>query len=330
MAFAQPGQSFAIGGQVVAAPALAAGLYIVATPIGHLGDVTLRALATLAAADVIACEDTRITVRLTRHYAIATPLTAYHEHNAGHARPKLLAMLAAGKTVALCSDAGTPLVSDPGYRLVREAAAAGFPVIPIPGASALLAGLTVAGLPTDAFFFAGFLPPRSAARRRRLDDLATVPGTLVFYESPHRTAEALADMTDMLGPGREAAVARELTKTFETVRRGTLAELAAAFGAEPDPKGEVTILVGPPLAVEAADTEVDAALLRELALGSVGAAASAVAALTGRPRRELYARALALRTADADRADGSADREGDVPDGDDDSPGQGAEKDDAA
>ena len=201
---------FAIEGQAFAAPALAAGLHIVATPIGNLGDVTLRALRTLAAADIVACEDTRVTRVLLERYAIGRGLFTYHEHNAAEQRPKLLAALAEGKSVALVSDAGTPLLSDPGYRLVQEAAEAGHAVVPVPGASALLAGLVAAGLPTDAFFFAGFLPPKEAGRRKRLAELAAVPGTLVFYESPHRLGAALADMAAVLGD-RPAAIAREIT-----------------------------------------------------------------------------------------------------------------------
>lgn len=293
-----PRRSFVLAGHELPADRLEPGLYVVATPIGNLRDVTIRALATLAGADLIACEDTRVTAKLTRHYGIGAPLTAYHDHNAAEARPRLLAEIAGGKSVALCSDAGTPLVSDPGYRLVREAAAAGFAVVPVPGASALLAGLTVAGLPTDAFTFAGFLPPKSAGRRKRLAELASAPGTLVFYESPHRVAEALGAMAAVLGETREGAVARELTKLHETTRRGTLGELAAAYAREPKPKGEIVVLVGPAAERPAPGAdELDARLRDLLARESVGAAASALAAETGLPRRELYQRALALRSA---------------------------------
>jgi 16S rRNA (cytidine1402-2'-O)-methyltransferase len=265
----------------------------VATPIGNLGDVTLRALRTLAASDVVACEDTRVTRVLLDRYGIARPLTTYHEHNAAEQRPKLLAALAEGKSIALVSDAGTPLLSDPGYRLVREAAAAGHSVFPIPGASALLSALVVAGLPTDAFFFAGFLPPKEVARRKRLSSLAAVPGTLVFYESPHRIGDALADMAGTLGD-RPAAVARELTKAYETVRRGTLATLAAEF-AGPPPKGEIVILVGPPAEAPPGAEEVDALLSRLLETGTVRSAADEAAEATGLPRRDLYRRALELK-----------------------------------
>jgi len=296
----RPKGSFSVEGHAFEAPPLAPGLYLVATPIGHLGDISLRALATLAAADVVACEDTRITTRLLRRYAIDAPLVAYHEHNAARQRPKLLAALAEGKRVALVSDAGTPLVSDPGYRLVREVLAAGHAVYPIPGPSALLAALVVSGLPTDSFFFAGFLPPKSAARKKRLAALAAVPGTLVFYESPHRTAVALAEMAETLGPGRKAAVARELTKIHETVRRGTLGELAAAFAEEQEPKGEIVILLAPPEEAGPDRAGIDESLAAMLESMSASEAAATLAARTGLPRRDLYRRVLALRRARED------------------------------
>lgn len=286
---------FAIEGQTFPAPRLAPGLYVVATPIGNLGDVTLRALRTLAAADMLACEDTRVTRVLLDRYSIGRPLVTYHEHNAAQQRPKLLDALAEGKSVALCSDAGTPLLSDPGYRLVLDAAAAGYAVFPIPGASALLAGLVTAGLPTDSFFFAGFLPSKPAGRRKRLQALATVPGSLVFYESPHRVAASLEDMAAVLGD-RPAAVARELTKAFETVRRGPLSTLATAFGDTP-PRGEIVIVVGPPVEAVPDEETVDALLRRLLVSGGVKSAAEEAAAATGLPRRDLYQRALALREA---------------------------------
>ena len=287
------GGRFAIDGQAFVAPPLAPGLYIVATPIGHLADVTIRALRTLAAADIVACEDTRVTRVLLDRYGMKRSMLTYHEHNGAEQRPKLLAALAEGRSVALVSDAGTPLLSDPGYRLVREAAEAGHAVFPIPGASALLAGLVTAGLPTDAFFFAGFLPSRETARRKRLGELAAVPGTLIFYESPHRVGDALADMAAVLGD-RPAAVARELTKTFETIRRGPLSALATSF-AETPTKGEIVVLVGPPLAAPPDAETVDALLLRLLSSGSVKSAAEEAATVTGLPRRDLYQRALALR-----------------------------------
>jgi 16S rRNA (cytidine1402-2'-O)-methyltransferase len=272
---------------------IAPGLHVVATPIGNLRDITFRALSTLAAADAVIAEDTRVTKTLLAHYGIATPLVAYHEHNAGVMRPHLLARLKSGAALALVSDAGTPLVSDPGFKLVADAVAEGITVFPVPGPSAVLAALVVAGLPTDRFFFEGFLPPRSAARRQRIAELATVPGTLVFFESPRRAVETLVDLAAVLGD-RPAALARELTKHFETVRRGTLPELAEAFGGEEQPRGEIVLLVGPPGAEKAAadPVEIDARLDEALATLSVKDAASVVSAATGQPRRQVYARAI--------------------------------------
>lgn len=276
---------------------LAPGLYLVATPIGNARDITLRALDVLGAADLLAAEDTRNTRRLLQIHGVRRDLRSlvpYHDHNGAAARPRLLAALAEGLSVALVSDAGTPLVADPGFRLAAEAAAAGHPVVAVPGASALLAALSVAGLPTDRFLFAGFLPPRRAARRRALEELAPVPATLVFYESPRRLAECLADMAEVLGPGRDAAVARELTKRFEEARRGTLASLAEAYGGEAEPRGEIVVLAGPPVATAASPEALDAALGAALEGQSVRDAASEVAASLGLPRREVYARALEL------------------------------------
>ena len=274
---------------------LSPGLHVVATPIGNLADISLRALSTLAAADAVIAEDTRVTKVLLAHYGIATPLVAYHEHNAAVMRPHLLARLANGAALALVSDAGTPLISDPGYKLVASALAEGLPVTSVPGASAVLTALVVAGLPTDRFFFEGFLPPKSAARRERIAALGAIPGTLVFFESPQRVAETLKDLADVLGP-REAALARELTKVFETVRRGTLPELAETFAAEPPPKGEIVLLVGPPLAgAQQMDAEeLDRRLDKALETLSVKEAAIVVAIDTGQPRRKVYARAVEL------------------------------------
>ncbi len=293
-------RTFAIDGHSMAARPLAPGLHVVATPIGNLGDISIRALETLAAADVIACEDTRVTAVLLRHYAIESPLVAYHDHNAARQRPKLLADLAEGKAIALVSDAGTPLVSDPGYKLVKEARDAGHAVVPVPGASAVLAGLVAAGLPTDAFLFAGFLPPKSAARRTRLSELKGVPATLVFYEAGPRLAAALADMEAVLSGARQAVVARELTKTFETVRTGTLATLAAALAAEDPPRGEIVVLVGPPGAEAPSAEDADRLLAELLKDRPLSAAVTEAAALTGLKRRDLYQRALAMKN------DGSA------------------------
>jgi 16S rRNA (cytidine1402-2'-O)-methyltransferase len=290
----RPERTFLVHGVVVPAPPLAAGLYVVATPIGNLGDVTLRALSILAAADTVLAEDTRVSRTLLSRYGIETPLSPYHEHNAAEARPRALSRIAEGRALALISDAGTPLVSDPGFKLVAEAIAAGLAVIAAPGASATLAALCVAGLPTDRFFFEGFLPPRSAARRERINALAAVPGTLVFYEAPSRVAETLADLAVELG-ARPAAVARELTKLHEEVRRGTLDALAAEFAAADAPRGEIVIVVGPPQRREAVDGQsLDAEIRIALGALSVKDAAAAVAAKHGLPRREIYARALAL------------------------------------
>ena len=288
-------RSYTLGEQSVAAPALGAGLYVVATPIGNLRDVTLRALETLAGADLVACEDTRVTRRLLDRYGIATPLTTYHEHNAAAVRPRVLARIAEGAAVALVSDAGTPLISDPGFKLVREAREAGHPVVPVPGASAVMAALAAAGLPTDRFFFEGFLPAKAAARRERITDLARVPATLVLYESGPRLAASLVDLAGELG-SREAAVCRELTKLHEEVRRAPLDDLARHYGQGGEARGEIVILVAPPADAVAPNAgEVDALLRAALGRGSLRDAVAEVASVTGQPRAEIYKRALALR-----------------------------------
>lgn len=275
---------------------LAPGLYVVATPIGHLGDITLRALATLKAADLVLCEDTRVTRKLLDRYGLAPKLLAYHDHNAASVRPKVLRELASGVAVALVSDAGTPLVSDPGYKLVTEVLDAGHRVFPVPGASALLAALVAAGLPTDRFFFEGFLPPKSGQRKNRLEEIKEIPATLVFYETGPRLADCLRDLAAIFG-ARAASVCRELTKAFEETRRGTLAELAAHYEASGAPKGEIVVVVAPPGAdakMVSAD-ELDAQLRRALKHGSLKDAVAAVAEETGIKKREVYARALALQ-----------------------------------
>jgi 16S rRNA (cytidine1402-2'-O)-methyltransferase len=275
------------------AATLAAGLHIVATPIGNLGDVTLRGLATLGAADAVLAEDTRVTRRLFAHYGISTPLEAYHEHNAERVRPAILARLRQGARIALVSDAGTPLISDPGFKLVEAALAEGLKVTGLPGPSSVLAALMIAGLPTDRFFFEGFLPQREAAR---LAQLAAIPGTLVIFEAPRRLAAMLADAAAVLGE-RKTAVARELTKFFEEVRRGTLAELASAYAQEVPPKGEVVVVIGAPRGNESPvkKTEnLDERLAKALEGHSLKEAVGRVAADTGLPRREVYARALEL------------------------------------
>jgi 16S rRNA (cytidine1402-2'-O)-methyltransferase len=274
---------------------LAPGLYVVATPIGNLRDITLRALDVLAAADLVLAEDTRVAGKLLSAYGLSAKLERYDEHAAERSRPKAMAALAQGGRVALISDAGTPLISDPGYRLVREAAAAGLPVFPIPGPSALLAGLSAAGLPTDRFLFAGFPPPKSAARRTFLAELAGVRATLVFFEGGSRLAASLADMAAVLGE-REAVVCRELTKLYETIVRGPLPTLAAdpQFAA---PKGELVVLVAPGREAQATAADADAALSDALTRLKPADAAAEVAKALGLSRRDLYRRAMELKGA---------------------------------
>jgi 16S rRNA (cytidine1402-2'-O)-methyltransferase len=270
------------------------GLYLVATPIGNMRDISPRATALLRAADLVACEDTRVTGSLLARLGIKVPLVSYHDHNAERARPRLLAALAEGAVLALVSDAGTPLISDPGYRLVRAAVDAGHAVTFLPGPSAVIGGLVLSGLPTDRFMFAGFLDSRTAARRADLKQLAAVPATLVFFESAQRLAASLADMAAELGD-RPAAVARELTKLFEEVRRGRLSELALHYRESGPPKGEIVVIVGPPEASARASPEAVDELLREaLARLTLRDAADAVATATGEKRRDIYARALIL------------------------------------
>ena len=287
------GRRYLLKGQAIEAPALAPGLHVVATPIGNLRDISLRALETLAAADLIACEDTRVTRKLTDHYGITTPLTPYHEHNAGEARPKILARLSAGAAVALVSDAGTPLISDPGFKLAREAGAAGYAVTALPGASAVLAALTISGLPTDRFMFEGFLPPREGQRRKRIDEIKLIPATLVLFETGPRIAASLADLAAGLGP-REATVCRELTKLYEEVRRGDLTSLARHYAESDEPRGEIVIVIAPPGEPASDAADLDALLRQALGRVSVKEAVAEVAAVTGRPRREVYQRALEL------------------------------------
>lgn len=284
-------------GQAVFEPRpLSPGLYLVSTPIGNLGDMTIRGLETLAAADVIACEDTRVTRVLLDRYGIAARPIAYHEHNARMAGPKLLAVLREGGSVALVSDAGTPLVSDPGYRLREEAIAENIPVYAVPGASAVLTALAVSGLESDAFLFAGFLPAKEKARRERFAELAQIPATLLFFESPNRIAKALSSAAAALGGERRAAVCRELTKAFEEVRRGTLAELAAHYDST-GARGEIVLVVAPPGEKEAPDAASIDALLRDLIKRMpAGKAASEATRQTGLPRSELYERLIAMKT----------------------------------
>jgi 16S rRNA (cytidine1402-2'-O)-methyltransferase len=292
---------YVLKGQALEAPPLAPGLHIVATPIGNLRDTTLRALEVLAAADLIACEDTRVTRKLLDHYGIATPLTPYHDHNAAEARPKLIARLAAGAAIALVSDAGTPLVSDPGFKLVRAAHEAGHAVTTVPGASAALAALAVAGLPTDRFFFEGFLPAKAGQRQARITELARIPATLLLFETGPRLAAALADLAQGLGT-REAAVCRELTKLHEEVRRGDLASHADHYKSAGAPRGEIVLVIAPPAEPQADAVDLDALLRNALARVSLKEAVAEVASVTGRQRREVYQRALELAKDGADDA----------------------------
>lgn len=277
---------------------LPAGLYLVATPIGASQDISLRALDALRRADVIAAEDTRRAQKLMAIHGVARagrPLIAYHDHSGDSARGGLLARIADGAAVACVSDAGTPLIADPGWKLARAAIDADLPVSALPGASALLAALCVSGLPTDRFLFGGFPPPKQAARKAEFADLATLRATLVFYESPRRLAACLGDMAAALGPDRSAAVCRELTKLYEETRRGTLGDLAAHYAEAGAPKGEIVILVGPPGKTAAEQADVDAALAEALKTMRVKDAAAEVAARLGAPRREVYQRALSLK-----------------------------------
>jgi 16S rRNA (cytidine1402-2'-O)-methyltransferase len=274
---------------------LAPGLYVTATPIGNASDISLRALKVLRGCDAILAEDTRVTAKLLAIHGISKPSSPYNDHNAARERPRFLKRLSAGARLALVSDAGTPLLSDPGYKLVREAIAEGIAVHAIPGASALLTALTLAGLPTDRFLFAGFLPPRHGERCSALADLKGLKASLVFYEAPQRLAESLADMGEVLGP-RRAAVARELTKLHEEVRRDTLEALAAHYAEAGPPRGEVTVVVGPPQETEPDFARADHLLAQALAFMPVRAAADLVAEALELPRRALYTRALALKS----------------------------------
>lgn len=290
------GKSFRIAGVSVPARPLETALYLVATPIGNLGDITLRALETLSSADVLACEDTRVTRVLLERYGIRNRPYAYHEHNAQEVGPRLIAALEAGKSVALVSDAGTPLVSDPGYRLGQLALDAGYRVVPIPGASAPLAALVGSGMPSDAFLFAGFLPVKDRGKRDRFAELSKIPATLIFFESPHRIGASVRVAAEVLGRDRRAVVCRELTKTFEEFRRGTLGELAEYYDEDRTVKGEIVLLVEPPSYDDIPDIEDVEKLLKDLVSTMPAAKAAAEAAkLTGLPRKELYQRLLDMK-----------------------------------
>ncbi len=267
------------------------GLYIVSTPIGNLSDISIRALKTLAGSDIIACEDTRNTGKLLKHFGIDTPMISYHEHNADRAGPKLVSILQGNGSVTLVSDAGTPLISDPGYRLVAKARQENIPVIPIPGASALLAGLVASGLQTDSFLFAGFLPSRKVARQKRLAELKDVPATLILFESPNRLQASIADMISIFGGERNGAICRELTKLHEEILDGSLLELAAAYENR-NIRGEIVIVIG---ASEKQDIiDIDDLLRELLETMTVSRAAAEAAKLTGKTKRELYQRSLQM------------------------------------
>lgn len=283
---------YTIAGATYSATPLDPGLYLVATPIGNLGDITIRALATLAAADQVYCEDTRISRRLMERYGISAKLSAYHDHNGDKVRPQILQKLEAGASVALISDAGTPIVSDPGYKLVRQALDQGIQVTPVPGPSAPLAGLTKSGLPSDRFFFGGFLPPKQGARAKVLEELAALNATLIFFESGNRLAGTLGDVAEILGP-RQVVVTRELTKLHEEAISDDAASLARTIG---KPKGEITLLIAPPEAKEVASAaQIDAALRAALVDLPAGKAAAQVAKDLGLSRQALYDRAVELK-----------------------------------
>jgi len=271
---------------------------VVATPIGNLGDITLRALQTLAQADLIACEDTRVTGKLLQRYAIQTRMIAYHDHNAAKQTPVILEALNRGETVALVSDAGTPLISDPGFRLIQNVLDIGHRVVPLPGASSPVTALCVSGLPTDSFLFAGFLPPKTATRKTRLSALRDIPATLIFLESPKRIAGCLADCRDILGAQRQAVVAREITKLYETFSRGTLLSLSKEFAAGNTPKGEIVLLVGPPGEKPFDFDDLDERLGELLKTHRIKDAAEILANERGLAKRDIYQRALALKASD--------------------------------
>jgi 16S rRNA (cytidine1402-2'-O)-methyltransferase len=273
---------------------LPAGLYLVATPIGNLRDVTIRAIDTLKRVQVIYCEDTRITGRLLDTYGISTRMSPYHDHNAARVRPKIIERIKCGEAVALVSDAGTPLISDPGYKLVRAALETGLKVVPLPGPSALLAALVPAGLPTDRFLFVGFAPVKSAARRKLCREFATVNASLVIYETGTRLRSCLKDMLAVLGP-REACLARELTKLYESFHRGSLKDLAQFYEDNPAPRGEMVLVIGPPGVDDEATDNWENDLAEELEQRSLRDAVDAVAHSRGLPRKEVYRRALTLQ-----------------------------------
>ena len=291
-------RSYIIGAHRYDAEPIAPGLHVVATPIGNLGDITLRALATLAAAETVLCEDTRTSGKLMERFAIRTRLSPYHEHNAQKVRPEILERLKHGATIALISDAGMPLVSDPGYRLVKEAVEQGIPVTACPGPSAVLTGLALSGLPTDRFLFAGFVPQKQGERMKLFAEFAKLKATLIFFESPHRIVETLNDLSTAL-PGRRVAVTRELTKLHEEVLRGAASEIAAELSARAAVKGEITLLVGPPEGEEEiSEADLEAAITEALAAMPASKAASEVAKRFNLNRSDIYQMILARKGGD--------------------------------
>jgi 16S rRNA (cytidine1402-2'-O)-methyltransferase len=282
---------FTLDGKSFQSGSIEPGLYVVATPIGNLSDISIRALKTLAGAHIIACEDTRNTGKLLKHFDIKTPMLPYHEHNADKAGPKLIAALGEDKSVALVSDAGTPLISDPGYRLVTRAREEDIAVIPIPGASAPLSALVASGLQTDSFLFVGFLPSKEKLRQKRLKELADLPTTLIFFESPNRLLASIDDMKTIFGGERQAAICRELTKLHEEILSQNLSQLAASYK-DRKVRGEIVVVVGAPQPEDIID--VDKLLLELLETMTVSRAASEAAKLTGKTKRDLYQRALQL------------------------------------
>jgi 16S rRNA (cytidine1402-2'-O)-methyltransferase len=287
---------YSIGASQFEAENLAPGLYVTATPIGHLGDVTLRALATMAAVDILLCEDTRTTAKLLERYGIRTKLMAYHEHNAAKVRPAILRSLGEGQAIALVSDAGMPLVSDPGYRLVADCVANEIPVTAIPGASAVLTALALSGLPTDRFAFLGFLPTKSGERKKLLTEYMNVKATLIAFESPHRIVDALADVAIVLNNAR-VAVSRELTKLHEEVLRGTASEVQEILSSRPSVKGEITLVIAPPeqTAVQASDEDIEAAIDEALKSMPAAKAAADIAKRFELSKKDIYSRILARK-----------------------------------
>ncbi len=271
---------------------LSPGLYIVATPIGNLGDITMRAADTLARCDAIACEDTRVTQKLIRHLGITKPLWRYDDHASANDREHMVAAMRV-KAIALVSDAGMPLVSDPGYRLVKDARAADIPVTVLPGANAPLAALALSGLPNDRFLFAGFLPPKDKARRDVLEELAGLRSTLIFFETAPRLSKSLAAIAEVL-PGREVAVAREISKLYEECRSGSAEDVLAHYKAHP-PRGEIVLLIGPPPDEEASEADAETMLVDLLKTEKASKAVAQVAKATGMDRKALYARAMELK-----------------------------------